>query len=178
MRTWLCRKRFSEMRSAAIVIQTYARRFIAQRRLSQLKRIAQYENWAANCIQKHWRAYRARQWFTSLRRSVVNFQAHCRGSLLRGRMHQVVEGVAKERAEAEAAKAEAEAAEAEAEAARQRLQQQQQQQLAKKNSVSVSAIRAMPPTASASASDSAYKGTLCFALIFIISNVYNFFQKT
>ncbi len=144
------------MRSAAIVIQTYARRFIAQRRLSQLKRIAQYENWAANCIQKHWRAYRARQWFTSLRRSVVNFQAHCRGSLLRGRMHQVVEGLAKERTEAEAAKAEEEAAEAEA--ARQRLQQQQQQ-LAKKNSVSVSAIRAMPPNVS---SDSAYRGNLCF----------------
>ena len=88
------------MRKAAIVIQTYTRRYIAQRRLSQLKKIAQYENWAANCIQKHWRCHQLRQWFTHLRRSVVNFQAHCRGFLLRSRMNEIVEENAKTRSEA------------------------------------------------------------------------------
>ena len=106
------------MRNAAIVIQTYARRYIAQRRLSQLKKIAQYENWAANCIQKHWRCYQTSKWFTNLRRSVVNFQSHCRGYLLRARINEIEQENAKARNEAKA-------------------------QLAKKNSLSVS-IRTMP----------------------------------
>lgn len=107
------------MRNAAIVIQTYARRYIAQRRLSQLKKIAQYENWAANCIQKHWRCYQMSQWFTNLRRSVVNFQSHCRGYLLRSRMNEIADENTKARNEAKA-------------------------NSAKRNSVSIS-IRTTPP---------------------------------
>lgn len=88
------------MRNAAIVIQTYARRYIAQKRLSQLKIIAQNENWAANCIQKHWRCYQMRKWFASLRRSVVSFQSSCRGFLFRERrMREIVDECAKQRAE-------------------------------------------------------------------------------
>ncbi|KAJ6220970.1 hypothetical protein RDWZM_006782 [Blomia tropicalis] len=132
VRTWLCRKRFSEMRNAAIVIQTYARRYIAQRRLSQLKKIAQYENWAANCIQKHWRCYQMRQWFTNLRRSVVNFQSHCRGYLLRTKLDDISEQNAKARDEI-------------------KQQQQQQQQQQTKSNVSVS-IRSMPPAQPSSVS--------------------------
>lgn len=90
------------MREAAIVIQTYTRRYIAQRRLSQLKRIAQYENWAANCIQKHWRSYQTRKWFTNLRHTVVNFQAACRGYLTRSKVDNITREISKQRQEATA----------------------------------------------------------------------------
>lgn len=117
------------MRNAAIIIQTYFRRFIAQKRLSQLKMIAQYENWAANVIQKYWRAHQTRKWFTNLRRSVVRFQANCRGQLFRSRMSQVIRETSKTRAEAAAAAAAAEQSAAAAQMS---------------NNVSVS-IRATPP---------------------------------
>ncbi|CAG2167007.1 unnamed protein product, partial [Oppiella nova] len=86
VRTWLLRKRFKEMRGAAIIIQCHTRRWMAQQRLSRLKRIATYENWAANCIQKNWRSFKQKQWFERLRQSTVAFQAHCRGFLTRTRL--------------------------------------------------------------------------------------------
>ena len=150
MRTWLCRKRFSEMRNAAIVIQTYARRYIAQRRLSQLKKIAQYENWAANCIQKHWRCYQMRQWFTNLRRSVVNFQSHCRGYLLRTKLDDISEQNAKARDEI-------------------KQQQQQQQQQQTKSNVSVS-IRSMPPAQPSSVSQ---RGIFVVLFLQFVNKIYN-----
>lgn len=107
------------MREAAIVIQTHTRRYLAQKRLSQLKMIAQYENWAANCIQKHWRSYQTRKWFTNLRHSVVRFQSACRGYLTRKKVDTITKEIAKEREEALA-------------------------QAAKMNSVSIS-IRTTPP---------------------------------
>ncbi|CAG2105275.1 unnamed protein product [Medioppia subpectinata] len=84
--TWLLRKRFKEMRGAAIIIQCHTRRWMAQQRLSRLKRIATYENWAANCIQKNWRSFKQKQWFERLRQSTIAFQSHCRGFLLRARL--------------------------------------------------------------------------------------------
>lgn len=103
VRTWICRRRFTEMRSAAVIVQTYFRRFIAQKRLKQLKMIAQYENWAANAIQKHWRAYQTRKWFTNLRKSIVKFQSACRGYLFRtNEMNKVIDKCAKARAEEQA----------------------------------------------------------------------------
>ena len=86
VRTWLLRRRFKEMRSAVVCLQAHTRRWMAQQRLSHLKRIATYENWAANCIQKNWRAFKDRQWFERLRESTINFQSHCRGFLLRSRL--------------------------------------------------------------------------------------------
>lgn len=71
------------MRNAAIIIQSHTRRWMAQQRLSQLKQIANYENWAANCIQKNWRCFQQKNWFEKLRHSTTNFQAHCRGFLVR-----------------------------------------------------------------------------------------------
>ncbi|OTF70237.1 hypothetical protein BLA29_004040, partial [Euroglyphus maynei] len=99
VRTWICRKRFNEMRNAAVIVQTFVRRFIAQKRLKRLKMIAQYENWAANAIQKHWRAYQTRKWFTNLRKSIVKFQACCRGHLFRktNHMNEVIEECARAR---------------------------------------------------------------------------------
>ena len=86
VRTWLLRRRFKEMRGAVICLQAHTRRWMAQQRLSHLKRIATYENWAANCIQKNWRSFKHRQWFDKLRQSTIDFQAHCRGFLLRSRL--------------------------------------------------------------------------------------------
>ena len=52
VRTWLIRRHFLEMRKAVVCLQAHTRRWMAQNRLNRLKRIATYENWAANCIQK------------------------------------------------------------------------------------------------------------------------------
>ena len=86
VRTWLLRRRFVEMREAAIIIQSYTRRWMAQRRLSELKRIANFENWAAATIQKTWRGYQAKKLFNRLKQTTIIFQAYCRGHLLRNQL--------------------------------------------------------------------------------------------
>ena len=60
---------------------------MAQNLLNQLKRISTYENWAANNIQKNWRAFKHKQSFERLKESTINFQAYCRGFLLRGKVN-------------------------------------------------------------------------------------------
>ncbi|KAH9424357.1 Unconventional myosin-IXb [Dermatophagoides pteronyssinus] len=148
VRTWICRKRFNEMRNAAVTVQTFVRRFIAQKRLKRLKMIAQYENWAANAIQKHWRAYQTRKWFTNLRKSIVKFQACCRGHIFRktNRMTEVIEECAQAR--------EKEQKQMEEESNRQSSNMNNNNN--KMSNVSV-LIRTTPPNSSSSSSSTAIK---------------------
>lgn len=82
VRTWLTRRRFLQMKNAAVCLQSYTRRWMAQQRLSQLKNIFLCEAAATN-IQKTWRAFKQRKAFVKLRQATVNFQAHARGYLSR-----------------------------------------------------------------------------------------------
>lgn len=137
------------MRNAAVTVQTFVRRFIAQKRLKRLKMIAQYENWAANAIQKHWRAYQTRKWFTNLRKSIVKFQACCRGHIFRktNRMTEVIEECAQAR--------EKEQKQMEEESNRQSSNMNNNNN--KMSNVSV-LIRTTPPNSSSSSSSTAIKG--------------------
>lgn len=87
VRTWITRKRFYQMRQAAVVLQTHIRRWIAQQRLIQLKWIA-HINWSATVIQKNWRSYCARNAFLRLRAATITFQSFARGFLARRRFRQ------------------------------------------------------------------------------------------
>lgn len=87
VRTWITRKRFHQMRQAAVVLQTHVRRWLAQQRLVQLKWIA-HINWSATVIQKHWRSYCARNAFLRLRAATIVFQSFARGFLARRKFRQ------------------------------------------------------------------------------------------
>ncbi|RWS29857.1 unconventional myosin-IXa-like isoform X2 [Leptotrombidium deliense] len=83
VRSWITRQRFLRMRAAAVTIQTNVRRWMAFKRVSQMKFIANYQNWAATTIQNSWRTFKERQEFVRLRQAVVDFQSRCRGFLAR-----------------------------------------------------------------------------------------------
>jgi len=58
---------------------------LAQRQTMNLR----VRHLAATFIQKVWRGYQVRQWYTSLRCSVVSFQGRARGNLARRRFEQM-----------------------------------------------------------------------------------------
>lgn len=82
IRTWITRRRFLQMREAAIAIQSHARRWFAQQKFSKMRDLVTCERAATN-IQKTWRSFRQRTSFVRLREATINFQAHARGYLFR-----------------------------------------------------------------------------------------------
>ncbi|KAL0271654.1 UNVERIFIED_CONTAM: hypothetical protein PYX00_008678 [Menopon gallinae] len=78
-RACLERKKFLRWREAVISIQSFWRSVLAQRLVNQLR--IQVE--AAIQIQAFYRRYVARKWYCQLRESIVQFQAHVRGYLVR-----------------------------------------------------------------------------------------------
>lgn len=82
VRTWITRRRFLQMKNAAVCLQTYTRRWIAQQRLEQLKTLFRCDK-AALTIQKSWKSFRERSSFVALREATVKFQSHARGLLSR-----------------------------------------------------------------------------------------------
>ena len=66
---------------------------------------------AATFIQKVWRGYRVRQWYTNFRSSVIQFQSRARGSLVRRHFEQMrAEREGRQREEGEKEKADAHSA--------------------------------------------------------------------
>ncbi|KAK4018446.1 putative Myosin-IXa [Daphnia magna] len=84
-RTCLERRNFLSLRRAVVRIQSYVRMINAQRHVMNLR----VRHMAATFIQKVWRGYRVRHWYTNLRCSVVSFQCRARGNLARRRFEQM-----------------------------------------------------------------------------------------
>ena len=82
IRTWITRRRFLQMREAAICIQSHARRWFAQQRFSKMRDLVTCEK-AAVTIQKTWKCFKERASFVRFRQATINFQAHARGYLFR-----------------------------------------------------------------------------------------------
>ena len=71
-----------------LLVQSYVRMFLAKRRVMNLR----VRHMAATFIQKVWRGYRVRQWYTDLRTSVIQFQSRARGNAARRRFEQMQAG--------------------------------------------------------------------------------------
>ena len=71
--------------SASFLFQSYCRMIMAQRQAMNLR----VRHMAATFIQKVWRGYQVRHWYTNLRCSVVSFQCRARGNLARRRFEQM-----------------------------------------------------------------------------------------
>ncbi|XP_059353222.1 unconventional myosin-IXb-like isoform X2 [Daphnia carinata] len=84
-RTCLERRNFLSIRRAVVRIQSYVRMIMAQRQVMNLR----VRHMAATFIQKVWRGYQVRHWYTNLRCSVVSFQCRARGNLARRRFEQM-----------------------------------------------------------------------------------------
>ncbi|KAI9565582.1 hypothetical protein GHT06_009374 [Daphnia sinensis] len=84
-RTCLERRNFLSLRRAVVRIQSYVRMINAQRHVMNLR----VRHMAATFIQKVWRGYQVRHWYTNLRCSVVSFQCRARGNLARRRFEQM-----------------------------------------------------------------------------------------
>ncbi|XP_050309561.1 unconventional myosin-IXa-like isoform X2 [Anthonomus grandis grandis] len=74
-RACLERRRFLRMKSAVVMLQSYCRMYLVQKRVRQIQ--------AAVKIQKFWRNYKAKEWLRKLKASIIHFQAHCRGFKVR-----------------------------------------------------------------------------------------------
>lgn len=78
------RRKFLRIREAAVTIQSYWRLYLSQRNALHLRYTT-----AATAIQKQWRTYHTILWFRRLKSSIVSFQAHARGYLVRQRLNAV-----------------------------------------------------------------------------------------
>ncbi|KAK2719040.1 unconventional myosin-IXAa-like isoform X2 [Artemia franciscana] len=83
------RRNYLTLRAAVIKIQSYVRMILAQRLVMNMR----MRNMAATFVQKVWRGYRVRRWYTQLRCSVVQFQARVRGNNARERFASMKEEV-------------------------------------------------------------------------------------
>lgn len=80
-RACLERRKFLKVRNAVVTIQSYCRMYLVQK---YVKRVA-----AVLKIQKTWRTYKAKSWLQKLKKGIVIFQAHFRGSLARKAFDQM-----------------------------------------------------------------------------------------
>lgn len=70
-RACLERRRFLRIKNSVIILQSFCRMYLAQKKLRMVL--------AAIKIQKIWRGHKTRTWLQKLKMSMVHFQAHCRG---------------------------------------------------------------------------------------------------
>lgn len=85
-RSILQRRKYLNMRSAAVTIQSFWRMGTAQKHLSDLKSQEQ----SVVLIQATWRMFITRKWYQKLRNGTVLIQAHIRGQLARNKYKGMV----------------------------------------------------------------------------------------
>uniref|UniRef100_UPI00398E4D74 unconventional myosin-Vc n=1 Tax=Pristiophorus japonicus TaxID=55135 RepID=UPI00398E4D74 len=89
LRCWIQRKKFLEMKQAAIVIQQYVRGQRAVRRV--LTATTLKEAWATVIIQKHWRRFLVSRLYQLILVATITIQSHTRGWLARRRYKEMVQ---------------------------------------------------------------------------------------
>ncbi|XP_039291883.1 myosin-VIIa [Nilaparvata lugens] len=80
-RALLQRRRFTRIRQATLILQSYWRMWAAQKFATHLRQMET----AAVRVQSAWRAHHTRTLYRRLREATISFQAHCRGYLTRQR---------------------------------------------------------------------------------------------